>query len=139
MSLIPRSTLAALSPSYQQGRRLDEVIDQALDAFEQEVSNCGDVTLALKRLSGKEAVRFLTIHKCKGLEFDKVIILGVEEQMFWGDESDALSAYFVAVSRAKTHLVLTWSESRERPIGHYGRWEESRTQKYKFINFARSN
>ena len=139
LSLIPRSTLAALSPSYQQGRRLDEVIDQALDAFEQEVSNCGDVTLALKRLSGKEAVRFLTIHKCKGLEFDKVIILGVEEQMFWGDESDALSAYFVAVSRAKTHLVLTWSESRERPIGHYGRWEESRTQKYKFINFARSN
>ena len=139
LSLIPRSNLAALSPSYQQGQRLDEVIHQALDAFEQEVSNCGDATLALKRLAGKEAVRFLTIHKCKGLEFDKVIILGVEEQMFWGDESAALSAYFVAVSRAKTHLVLTWSESRERPIGHYRRWDKSRTPHQRFINFSQDS
>lgn len=137
LSHIPRSTLAALSPSYQQGRRLDDVIDQALGVFEQKVSNCGDATLALKHLSGKEAVRFLTIHKCKGLEFDKVIILGVEEQMFWGNESEALSAYFVAVSRARTHLILTCSQSRKRPIGHYGRWDESRTPSQKFINYGR--
>lgn len=114
LSLISRPTLVALSPSYQQGQRLDEVIHQALDAFEQELSNCGDVVVALKRLSGKEAVRFLNIHKCKGLEFEKVIILGVENEMFWGDKSNSLAEYFVAVSRAKNHLVLTWARFRPR-------------------------
>lgn len=139
LSLISRPTLVTLSPSYQQGQRLDEVIDQALDAFEQELSNCGDAVLALKRLSGKEAVRFLTIHKCKGLEFDKVIILGVENEMFWGDQSDALAAYFVAISRAKTHLVLTWTRFRSRPTGHRGRWDERRSHHQEFINFGRGD
>lgn len=139
LSLISRPTLVALSPSYQQGQRLDEVIHQALDAFEQELSNCGDAVVALKRLSGKEAVRFLNIHKCKGLEFDKVIILGVENEMFWGDKSDSLAEYFVAVSRAKNHLVLTWTRFRPRPIGHVKRWNELRSQHQRFINFGRGD
>ncbi|WP_459612898.1 UvrD-helicase domain-containing protein [Corynebacterium urogenitale] len=139
LSLISRPTLVTLSPSYQQGQRLDEVIHEALDAFERELSNCGDAALALKRLSGKEAVRFLTIHKCKGLEFDKVIILGVEKEMFWGDQSDALAAYFVAVSRAKTDLVLTWTRFRPRPLGYVKRWDEHRRQHQRFINFGRGD
>lgn len=139
LSLISRPTLVTLSPSYQQGQRLDEVIHEALDAFERELSNCGDAALALKRLSGKEAVRFLNIHKCKGLEFDKVIVLGVEEELFWMNQSDALAEYFVAVSRAKTHLVLTWTRTRSRPLGHDGRWYERRTQHQRFINFGRGD
>jgi ATP-dependent exoDNAse (exonuclease V) beta subunit len=43
-------------------------------------------------------VRILTIHKCKGLEFEKVVVLGVENELFWGDA--ASSEFFVAVSRA---------------------------------------
>ena len=106
-------------PNYQQDQRLDEVIDQALDTFfKRELSNCGDAVLALKHLSGKEAVRFLTIHKCKGLEFDKVVILGVEKEMFWVEPQQAIAEYFVAVSRAKTHLVLTWTRFRQRPAGN---------------------
>lgn len=139
LSLISRPSLVALSPSYQQGQRLDEVISQALTAFVEELSTCGDAVLALKRLSGKEAVRFLNIHKCKGLEFDKVVVLGVENEMFWNDPSETLSEYFVAISRAKTHLVLTWSRFRSRPTGHKGRWDERRSQHQKFINFGRGD
>ncbi|MCQ9344752.1 ATP-dependent helicase [Corynebacterium phoceense] len=139
LSLIPHPTLVALSPSYQQGQRLDEVISQALNLFEQELSNCGDAVLALKRLSGEEAVRFLTIHKSKGLEFDKVIVLGVEEEMFWGDWSDMLAEYFVAVSRAKAHLVLTWARFRPHPTGHNGRWYENRRQHQRLIEFGRGD
>lgn len=136
LDLVSRPTLVALSPSYQQGERLDEVIDQALSSFEQELSYCGDPALALKRLSGKEAVPFLTIHKSKGLEFDKVIILGVEEEMFWGNKSDALAEYFVAVSRARNHLVLTWSRFRPRPPKYRNNWIEHRNPLYKFIQFG---
>ncbi len=136
LSLIPRSTLLAMSPGYQQGRRLDEVIYQAIEVFEDERFKCGDAARALRRLSEKEAVRFLTIHKSKGLEFDKVIILGLENEMFWGDQSDALAAYFVAASRAKTHLTLTWARYRPRPEGHKGKWNVYRNPHQRFIDFG---
>ncbi|MDK4326361.1 ATP-dependent helicase [Corynebacterium propinquum] len=139
LSLVSWPKLVDLSPNYQQDQRLDEVIDQALDTFKRELSNCGDAVLALKHLSGKEAVRFLTIHKCKGLEFDKVVILGVEKEMFWVEPQQAIAEYFVAVSRAKTHLVLTWTRFRQRPAGNRKRWDANRNQHEKFINFARGD
>ena len=73
----------------------------------------GDPVEALKRLSELDAVRILTIHKCKGLEFDKVVMLGVEEELFWGDA--AMSEFFVAISRAKNELILTHADFRARP------------------------
>lgn len=33
-------------------------------------------------LSEDDAVRILTIHKCKGLEFEKVVVLGGEHELF---------------------------------------------------------
>ena len=80
--------------------RLDELVD-------------GDPVEALKRLFELDAVRILTIHKCKGLEFDKVVVLGVEEELFWGDA--AMSEFFVAISRAKNELILTHADFRARP------------------------
>jgi ATP-dependent exoDNAse (exonuclease V) beta subunit len=48
---------------------------------------------ALKRFSGEEAVRILTIHKSKGLEFDSVIMMAVEKETFFGkiEDSDVCS------------------------------------------------
>lgn len=63
----------------------------------------GESTIAgaLARLSDDQAVRFLTIHKSKGLEFHTVILLGVETQAFWGRIAEERCVYFVGVSRAK--------------------------------------
>src|SRR5262249_16208080 len=105
LELVSRPVLNALSPAYQQGSWLDDVIGDALAAFGKALVLDGDPVEALKRLSELDAMRILTIHKCKGLEFDKVVVLGVEEELFWGDA--AMSEFFVAVSRAKNELILT--------------------------------
>jgi hypothetical protein len=42
-----------------------------------------DPVAAIKRLPELDAVRILTIHKCKGPEFVEGIVLGVEEDLFW--------------------------------------------------------
>lgn len=55
----------------------------------------------------------MTIHKAKGLEFENVIVLAVEEEMYWGDDGDERSAYFVAISRAKQRLWLTHCAHRD--------------------------
>lgn len=136
LQLLSRSVLTALSPGYQQGKRLDDLIEQALEAFDRELAVDGDAVHALRRLSEVDAIRFLTIHKCKGLEFETVVVLGIEEQLFWGDPAAAMSEFFVAISRAKQHLVLTHAGHRDRPEGHVKRWDQQRTPHDEFLGFA---
>ena len=128
--------LSALSPTYQQGSRLEDVIEDALAAFGKALIIDGNPVEALKRLSELDAVRILTIHKCKGLEFDKVVVLGVEEEFFWGDATAAMSEFFVAISRAKNELILTHADFRARPNTLVKYWRENRTAQHKFLAYA---
>ncbi|MFI6427785.1 UvrD-helicase domain-containing protein [Promicromonospora sp. NPDC050880] len=136
LELVSRPALMALSPGYQQGSRLDDVLDQAFKAFEDALTVEEKPAAAIKRLSDTETVRILTIHKCKGLEFERVVVLGVENELFWGDPEEAISAFFVAISRAKTHLTLTHARFRDRPVGHTGRWRTQRTARADFLAFS---
>ncbi|MFC0439665.1 UvrD-helicase domain-containing protein [Kutzneria buriramensis] len=137
LDLVSRPVLTALSPGYQQGNRLDDLIVKTLDAYSRELTVNGDPAHALRRLSEADAVRFLTIHKCKGLEFEKVVVLGVETQLFWDRNADTvMSEFFVAISRAKRHLVLTYAEYRERPDGAPWKWDELRTPHRTLLSFA---
>lgn len=137
LNLVSQPVLTALSPGYQQGTRLDDVIEGVLEAFSRELTVDGKPVHALRRLSEVDAVRLLTIHKCKGLEFEKVVVLGVEEELFWGTPTAAISEFFVAVSRAKHHLVLTHTKHRDRPEGFTKRWYEQRTPHHGFLGFTR--
>ncbi|MDW4903398.1 ATP-dependent helicase [Streptomyces californicus] len=139
LQLVSRPVLTALSIGYQQGTRLDDLIEQALAAFARELAVDGDAVQSLRRLSEMDAIRFLTIHKCKGLEFEKIVVLGVEEQLFWGNATAAMSEFFVAISRAKQHLVLTHVQRRDRPEGFRKRWDEPRTPHQQFLSFAQEN
>jgi superfamily I DNA/RNA helicase len=134
LDLMSRPVLNTLSPDYLQGSRLDDLIEDALTAFGKELTVDGDPGEALKRLSELDAVRVLTIHKCKGLEFDKVVVLGVEENLFWGEA--AMSEFFVAISRAKNHLVLTHANFRQHPSTPVKVWRPNRTAHTRFLAYA---
>lgn len=135
VELITPPVLTALSPEYQRGPRLDQIIAQTVAAFGEELAKDGDPTSALKRLSEEDAVRIINIHKCKGLEFEKVIVLGVEHQLFWSAVEDNRAEFFVAISRAKDELVLTSAASRPRPPGA-GRWDVDRHTYREFLHYA---
>ncbi|RFA06546.1 DNA helicase UvrD [Subtercola boreus] len=127
LKFISRPVLNALSPSYQQGSRLDDVLKAVLNSFNKELALDGNPVAALNRLSEEDAVRLITIHKCKGMEFEKVVVLGVEADLFFGKPADAMSEYFVAISRAKDDLVVTCAATRTKPPGANSRWSEKRT------------
>lgn len=67
-----------------------------------------------------DAVTFMTLHLCKGLEFEAVTIAGCEEGIF--PHSSAMFDHeqleeerrllYVGMTRAKTHLTLTLARSR---------------------------
>ena len=58
----------------------------------------------------------MTIHKSKGLEYDVVYFLGLEDSAFWSFDNqpeEDKSAFFVALSRAKSHLIFTYCNRRQ--------------------------
>lgn len=128
--------LVSLSPDYQSRTRLKQVLREAKGIIEKLMETQSDIVTALGSLTDEQAVKILTIHKSKGLEFDSVIILGVEGQTFWGKRDEELCAFFVGVSRAKRTLVMTHCEERPRPEGFNGRWYSARTPQVEFLGFA---
>lgn len=137
LAMVTDPVLTSLSAAYRQGSRLREVVDEATSAFMESLSHTGNAVDALSRLSDAGAVRILTIHKSKGLEFEKVILLGMETETFWGkDRRELRSIFFVGVSRAKRELTMTVSRHRARPPGA-AYWHESRKPHWPFLNYAK--
>ncbi len=130
------SSLTALSPDYESKTRLKEVIMETKTRIEDQLKIEPDLIKSLTKFSDDQTVRILTIHKSKGLEFDSVIILGVENEMFWGKETDERCAFFVGMSRAKRRLVLTACQTRRTPPCNPNRWSEQRTPHKEFLGYA---
>jgi len=66
-----------------------------------------------------DAVTLMTLHNAKGLEFDKVFIAGVEEDLFpseravlEGDTEEERRLMYVGITRARKKLFLTYTERR---------------------------
>jgi superfamily I DNA/RNA helicase len=135
LRFVSRPVLNELSLTYQQGTRLNDILEDAAAAFKRELAVDGDPVEALKRLSQEDAIRFLTIHKCKGLEFEKVVVMGVETELFFGTPMNVKSEFFVAISRAKDELVLTTAAYRPRPAAAT-RWTENRTAYAELLGYA---
>jgi superfamily I DNA/RNA helicase len=93
------------------------------------------LSAVLTAFSADRAVRIISIRKSKGLEFDTVIMMGVEEETFWGKIDEERSAHFVGISRTKNRLLLTVCDHRDRPEGA-PRWNSERTAHAEFLEYA---
>ena len=75
--------------------------------------------------TSKDAIRFMTIHTAKGLEFPIVFIAGMNENMFPSKKVDSPASMeeerrlaFVAYTRAKDQLYFTEAEGTVQGFGH---------------------
>lgn len=136
LDIVGRDAVVGLSSEYAQGDYLQQQIEATIGRAHMLLSNGEDSATALASFSGDRAVRIMSIHKSKGLEFDTVVVLGVEKQTFWSDPDAERSAFFVGISRAKRRLFLTVCEERERPDGANNRWNVGRTEHDEFVGYA---
>ena len=68
----------------------------------------------------QEAVRVMTVHGSKGLEFDMVFLPGLEDGIFPSNKSiderkgveEERRLMYVAITRAKKHLIMSFAKSR---------------------------
>jgi DNA helicase-2/ATP-dependent DNA helicase PcrA len=86
-----------------------------------------DTSLASDQDSAKEdmdAIRLMTVHASKGLEFENVFIVGLEEGLFphnrnenenvsEEDAEEERRLFYVAVTRAEKKLFMSYAQSRQ--------------------------
>lgn len=69
-----------------------------------------DLNQALDNFLGVDTIPVMTIHKSKGLEFQVVYLIGLEDDAFWNfknQPSEECRVLFVAISRAIKSLIFT--------------------------------
>lgn len=132
---INREVIVALSPEYESTSRLNELIRETKKRIIELLEKEQDLVKALRYFSDDQAVRILTIHKSKGLEFHSVIMLAIEKETFWGKPDEERCAFFVGISRAKERLLVTYSQQRERPEEITKQWQINRNKHQEYWNY----
>ena len=103
------------SPSNDDG----ELGDKSLGSYLQQITL---ITDADNDTGNEDTVKLMTVHAAKGLEFDCVFVVGLEETLFPSGMSvntreeleEERRLFYVAVTRAKKHLWLSYANSRYR-------------------------
>jgi hypothetical protein len=110
----PRA-LARSFPEYATG----EALDIALEAFRLHLAACADGSpdwpTCLDRFEGVDQVPLMTVHKSKGLEYDTILFVGLDDAMWWSHSAgnpEGIATFFVALSRAKQRAVFTFCRER---------------------------
>jgi superfamily I DNA/RNA helicase len=105
------------------------------------VTKCGKALAAVNALElrnavdefiGVDIVPAMTVHKSKGLEFNTVIFLGLEDSQLWNfarQSEEETRGFFVALSRAIARVIFTYSDVRDGRLrdGSIGRKTQART------------
>lgn len=117
---------------FQQYKSKD-YFDGLVDEFKRlvwiEYNETKDWIQAIDNFEGKNSIPIMTIHKSKGLEYDTIFFVGLEDSAFWNFKNqpdEDRCAFFVALSRAKRRIDFTFSSNR--PVGF------SNLQKHDCIN-----
>ena len=108
--------LSTIYPQYLSKNYLKQVIDKFNYYFWQQYQIQKDWSKSLESLLGTDIIPIMTVHKSKGLEFEVVIFIGLEDNAFFSYQRNRFSelcTFFVALSRAKSQIYFTNCDKRE--------------------------
>nr|MBA5583988.1 ATP-dependent helicase [Anaerobacillus isosaccharinicus]QOY37595.1 ATP-dependent helicase [Anaerobacillus isosaccharinicus] len=102
-------------PQYSQGQYINKLREDLTEYMYVYFEKSNDWILAINSFEGIHSIPIMTIHKCKGLEFEAVFFVGFDDNAFWSfsnQEDEDTCTFFVGLSRSKRYLYFTFSEKR---------------------------
>lgn len=69
----------------------------------------------LDGFEGTPQIPLMTVHKSKGLEYDTIVFVGLDDQAWWSHtpgNPEGLATFFVALSRAKQRAIFAFCQGR---------------------------
>ncbi|WP_316173065.1 ATP-dependent helicase [Bradyrhizobium sp. SZCCHNRI2049] len=110
--------LAAIARTYIE-YSTGELLAIMVDAFRRHLAASADGvatwTEALDAFEGIGQIPLMTVHKSKGLEYDTIVFVGLDDQAWWAHRPgnpEGLATFFVALSRAKQRAIFAFCRER---------------------------
>lgn len=128
------SSILALASDYD-ASRIEELLTKVYLVLTELVDKHGDLEKVVARFRDEGSVRVMTIHKCKGMEFECVIMPCTESETWWGKQDENRNSFFVGISRAKRCLAVTHVSRRSKPDGFSNKWDSSRRPQEEFLSY----
>ncbi|MDP9530351.1 UvrD-helicase domain-containing protein [Pseudomonas protegens] len=110
--------VASMSTTYAAYTRND-LLDIMVEAFSLQLQQAASETETwsgcIDRFIGAYDISMMTVHKSKGLEFDTVFFIGLDDQSWWSHtprNPEGIATFFVALSRAKQRAIFLFCSGR---------------------------
>jgi len=110
--------LAAVARTYVEYSTGD-LLAIMVDAFKRHLASstvgAATWTACLDAFEGKGQIPVMTVHKSKGLEYDTIVFVGLDDQAWWAHRPgnpECLATFFVALSRAKQRAIFAFCRER---------------------------
>jgi len=107
--------IARTYPAY----RTEEALQILFEAFVLHLiactETCDNWSQCLGNFEGVGQVPLMTVHKSKGLEFDTIVFVGLDDRAWWSyspTNPEGLSTFFVALSRAQQRAIFSFCRAR---------------------------
>jgi superfamily I DNA/RNA helicase len=96
-----------------------ELLAIMVEAFElhlaASVANAASWSACLDAFEGVAQIPLMTVHKSKGLEYDTIVFVGLDDRAWWSHtpgNPEGLATFFVALSRAKQRVIFAFCRGR---------------------------
>ncbi len=110
--------LAAVARTYLEYSSND-FLTIMVDAFQRHLAasakGAATWTVCLDAFEGLGQIPLMTVHKSKGLEYDTIVFVGLDDQAWWAHtpgNPEGLATFFVALSRAKQRAIFAFCQER---------------------------
>lgn len=119
IDFISYEKFASKYQQYKSKNYFNDLITKFKELLWREYEETKNWNKAIDNFEGKNSIPVMTIHKSKGLEYDTIFFVGLEDSAFWNfnkQPDEDRRAFFVALSRAKRRIDFTFS--LKRPTGN---------------------
>nr|WP_145546454.1 ATP-dependent helicase [Variovorax boronicumulans] len=110
--------IAALRSSFSAYTRND-LLEVMMEAYSLHLQSAAEGAATwddcLDRYVGKNDIPLMTVHKSKGLEYDTVLFVGLDDGSWWNHtpgNPEGVATFFVALSRAKQRAIFMFCKDR---------------------------
>jgi superfamily I DNA/RNA helicase len=100
---------------YAVGDLLDIMVDGFLRHLVGSVEGAPSWSDGLDVFEGLDQIPLMTVHKSKGLEYDTIVFVGLDDRAWWAHnpgDLEGLATFFVALSRAKQRAIFAFCQQR---------------------------
>jgi superfamily I DNA/RNA helicase len=110
--------LAAIARTYAEygvGDLLQIILEAFCLHFFASADGSPNWTACLDAFEGVNQIPMMTVHKSKGLEYDTIVFVGLDDQAWWAHvpgDPEGVAAFFVALSRAKQRAIFAFCQER---------------------------